>query len=209
MAIGSRPDSRLTPVARGNAALGLGAVAVMAALTALGPPLIELLRYDRGAILHGQLWRLFTGHFVHGSWPHLWLDAAPMVIVWLLCLNLLRPVQWLITIAVGVLVVGLGLLALSPGITLYLGFSGVLYSVYVVGAVGVKQQYPLTGALLLALIVAKVLYEAFRGPLPGTEAQVGGKVAIDPHLYGALGGLLAAWLGRRLYPKGPAARPVP
>jgi hypothetical protein len=36
----------------------------------------ELLRYERTAVLHGEYWRLLTGHLVHGSGQHLLLNAV-------------------------------------------------------------------------------------------------------------------------------------
>jgi membrane associated rhomboid family serine protease len=46
--------------------------------------------------------------------------------------------------------------------------------------------------VLLALLVGKLTWEATNGPLPGSEALTGGRVATDAHLYGACGGGAAA-----------------
>ena len=45
----------------------LAAVLVLLGLT--GDAGRELLRYERSAVLHGEYWRLMTGHLVHGSGP--------------------------------------------------------------------------------------------------------------------------------------------
>lgn len=40
--------------------------------------------YERNAILDGELWRLFSGHVVHGGWEHLSLNLFALIIVWVL-----------------------------------------------------------------------------------------------------------------------------
>ena len=48
---------------------------VAAIAVALCPVASEWLVYDRSAILHGQIWRMFTGHWVHFSTSHLIFDS--------------------------------------------------------------------------------------------------------------------------------------
>jgi rhomboid family GlyGly-CTERM serine protease len=52
-----------------------GAALVLALFPRWAPGLV----YDRSAILHGQIWRMFTGHWVHFSTRHLVFDLAPLV----------------------------------------------------------------------------------------------------------------------------------
>jgi len=37
-----------------------------------------------------------------------------------------------------------------------------------------------------------VAWEQMRGAMPGTEALIGGTTVVDAHLYGAVGGVIAA-----------------
>ena len=46
------------------------------------------------------------------------------------------------------------------------------------------------------IVAGKLAWEQFAGPLPGSESGSGGPVIVDAHLYGAVGGLLAAVLIR-------------
>jgi len=58
--------------------------------------------------------------------------------------------------------------------------------------------------VLVAFVAAKLVWEQTGGPLPGSEATSGGTVIVDAHLYGALGGFIAAYLmWRRVRPKSP------
>ena len=46
-----------------------------------------LLEYDRAAILHGEVWRLVTGHFVHWSVGHLAWDLLAFAILSAVCMR--------------------------------------------------------------------------------------------------------------------------
>ena len=61
--------------------------------------------------------------------------------------------------------------------------------------------------ILAAFVIAKIAWEQFAGPMPGSEATTGGKVIVEAHLYGAFGGLLAGLLCRYNAPQ-PARDPV-
>jgi hypothetical protein len=47
------------------------------------------------------------------------------------------------------------------------------------------------GGMLAAGLVAKLAFEQIQGPVPFTQASVGGAVIVAAHLYGAVGGTLA------------------
>lgn len=155
------------------------------------------LRYDRGAILHGQWWRLLTGNFVHLGWSHLWLNLAGWLLVWLLFKAQVPVKTWIAATVLCSLGVGVGLLWGSPHLEWYVGLSGVLHGYFVIGALlSIRMGYRFE-LLLLALVVAKLTWEQNVGPLPGSEKYSGGHVVVDAHLYGAISGALLAALPKR------------
>lgn len=90
-------------------------VAVCVTLIALGgSELAVLFRFEREAILHGQVWRLFSGHLAHLGWSHLWLNIGGLVLIWALIGRCFATRQWLIIIAGLALGIGLGLLVFNP-----------------------------------------------------------------------------------------------
>src|SRR5487761_502261 len=143
-----------------------------------GEPVRALLQYDRLAILHGQLWRIFTGNFVHLGWGHLGEDMAGYV---LLCLLL---------VVLGSLGVGIGLLMGDPGLRWYVGVSGALNTLWIVGAMQLMRQRDWIGWILAVFLVLKLMYEQLRGPLPWSVATTGGPVVVDAHLYGTFTGVI-------------------
>ena len=60
------------------------------------------------------------------------------------------------------------------------------------------------GWLLLGGLLIKLIYEQYTGSLAVSESIVGGPIVTDAHLWGALGGLLAAGVDKLCWREGPA-----
>jgi rhomboid family GlyGly-CTERM serine protease len=148
------------------------------------------LRYDRGAILHGEVWRLFTGNFVHLGIGHLLEDMAGAVLLWLLFEDVLSGWRTPAAVLVGALAVGLGLFIGDPGVGWYVGISGALDTLWAAGSLGLIRRRDRFGWMLALVLLAKLAYEQTLGPLPFSSASTGGQVVVDAHLYGALAGAL-------------------
>ena len=170
-------------------------MAGIAVLIAIGGATVsDALRYEREAILGGQIWRLLTGNFVHLGWAHLLFNIAGLGLIWALFGQALGNRGWAVTLLVCGLGVGLGILLLNPQIDWYVGLSGVLHGFLAAGAVAERDIKPGTRALILGLLSLKLLWEQVFGSLPGTTAAAGGNVIVDAHLYGALTGLATGWI---------------
>ena len=161
-----------------HAWIATGLVAsVSATLQLLG--LNEVLSWDRSALAGGQPWRFLSGHFVHLGWSHLLLNLAGLALI-----------AWIV-----------GFWILNPRLEWYVGLSGLLHGLLAAGlVVGIARRE--TESIVLAVLVAgKLAWEQFAGPLPGSEGASGGAVSVDAHLYGAVGGILAAVaMWRRVQP---------
>ena len=173
------------------------AVLLPCLLLAAGGDTLRLpLRYDREAILHGEVWRLLTGNFVHLGAGHLTEDMAGLVLLWLLFADVLPGWRMPLTVLAGSLVVGLGLMLGDPGVGWYVGISGALDTLWAVGALELIRRRDRFGWVLSAFLLAKLAYEQLIGPLPFSSAS-SGTVIVDAHLYGALAGALLGF-GRGL-----------
>jgi len=149
----------------------------------------EAVYFERQAIVQGELWRLLSGHFVHLNWSHFALNMAGLFMLWLFFRHYQRQVDWLRAILLIALLCSAGLYA-DGQLASYVGFSGVLHGLFILGALYERRRYPLSGWVLLGLLLGKLLWEQWQGALPGSEAMSGGRVAVNAHLYGALAGLL-------------------
>jgi rhomboid family GlyGly-CTERM serine protease len=148
-------------------------------------------RFDRALIAQGDVWLLFSGHFVHLNWTHWALNMAGLAVVAFFFSPYSSVWQWLWVIFIAALFVGLGLYWRNPELHTYVGLSGVLHGLFIYGAMRETRRYPASGYVLLALLVGKLIWEFMNGPLPGSETMTQGRVATDAHLYGAFGGAFA------------------
>lgn len=62
----------------------VGLVGVLLLLQLGGESVRGALRFERDAIAAGELWRLWTAHFVHLGWNHAWLNCAGVLLCCLL-----------------------------------------------------------------------------------------------------------------------------
>jgi rhomboid family GlyGly-CTERM serine protease len=90
----------------------------------------------------------------------------------------------------------IGFWFLKPELYWYVGMSGLLHGLLAAGIVTRLRKIDAETAILLLLLVAKISWEQFSGPVPGSESTSGGPVVVDAHLYGAVGGILGAMLAR-------------
>ena len=150
----------------------------------------DFLRFERSAIDQGHWWLLLTGNFVHLGQSHLWMNMAGYFLVVALVWSHFSARVWLLILLFASLVVGVGLWRFNPEVGAYVGFSGTLHGLILAGCLADLRTYPKSAAILLTLVIAKLGWEQFAGPLPGSESTAGGSVVVDSHLYGAIGGAI-------------------
>jgi len=160
---------------------------VCAGIVLLGDATERALRYERDALLDGQLWRALTGHLVHFSWAHLALNLGVGALV---VAVFRRHLGWgaVLLCAVGT---SAGLFLFALRVRWYGGLSGVLHGLIVYGALASwrRDRRPVW-ILAVLLVIAKLVLEAFRGE-PGVAALIGVPVVSQAHVYGAVSGALA------------------
>ena len=156
----------------------------------------EWLRYDRVWILQGESWRLATGHIAHLSWSHLTLNAAGLLLVWYLVGSSYSLRSWLMIIVASLATIDAAFWVFNPNLHWYVGMSGLLHGLLAAGIVARLRPANTETFVLLVLLSAKIGWEQFAGPVPGSVSTSGGPVVVDAHLYGAIGGVLGALLTR-------------
>ena len=152
----------------------------------------EWLRFERGAIASGEIWRLLTGHLVHLGVSHYVLNAAGLVLVWFLVGREFARSHWLWIMAGSVAAIDLGLWILSPELQWYVGLSGLLHGMLAAGIVAGWPERRAEALILSVVVAGKLAFEQLVGPLPGSESTSGGAVIVDAHLYGVIGAVLVA-----------------
>ena len=171
-----------------------GPMVVIMALSALlqlfRDTVFPLLAYQRDGLLAGQVWRLWSGHLLHLGLAHLLLNlGALLAFVWL-C-----PVRWSLAgwalrwlwLGAGV---SLGLLIWQPHLHWFVGLSGLLHGLFVLGLWPQARQHERVAQLALVLLAGKLLMEVFTGASVSDEALVGGRVITASHAFGAVSAVI-------------------
>ncbi len=140
------------------------------------------------------MWRWVTAHLVHASWSHTMMNIAGLAVVWLLFHQRLSGWSGLLIVLVSVVVMDAGFWFRDTQLGWYVGMSGLLHGLYTAGAWDETWRGRSGGIWLFIGVVAKLIYEQKFGALPMTEASSGGPVWVNAHLYGAVGGFIAATL---------------
>lgn len=143
------------------------------------------------------LWGIFFAPFIHGGFAHLIANTIPLAVLgWFV---MLRKKRDLFTVsAISGLVGGLGVWLVAPGNSVHVGASILIFGYLgylLLRGVFERRLWPIVGS-----IATFVLYGgALAGVLPGQPG-----ISWQGHLFGFLGGILAAKLLQR-----PASETVP
>ena len=169
--------------------LVIGAAAAIARI----PGSSRWLVYDRHAILSGQVWRMFTGHWVHFSMSHLVYDSLVFGIAgWMIETKRLSNFGWLCLLAPW-LISGL-LLVFQPRMEWFGGLSALATAAVVYLALsGLRDGGLWRWACFatLAGIAVKIIFEATTGRMIfATIANTTTEVLPAGHFCGALIALL-------------------
>jgi rhomboid family GlyGly-CTERM serine protease len=195
-------------------------VSIVAAALSWWPGAMQHFRYDRDAILSGQVWRLVSGHLVHLNTTHLMVNLAGLLLLCELLWNALPLRHGLGILLASTVGVSLMLWWLDPAVTWYVGLSGVLHGLWAgcalaglltlaaggaasssrknaQGEVGREARWLCVGALLLLGVKLGMEYVAgVELSSTSTAAHwIGAPVVTAAHRYGAMIGLayVLAW----------------
>lgn len=150
----------------------------------------DLWVFDRAAIAQGQIWRLFTGHWVHSDLEHAIWDIGALGVLAGLFENRL---QWrlLLALIIGTLGVDIWLWWGDTTLQLYCGLSGILNSLLALGLIKLWRElrHPLIWLIGLGA-VAKVVLEISSGEAILT--QTAWASVPEVHAVGFLSGMVLA-----------------
>jgi rhomboid family GlyGly-CTERM serine protease len=168
--------------------LALAGVMVLLALG--GAAVADALAYGRDALAAGQWWRALSGHFVHLGAVHATLNLAGLAALLLLCPERPRAREWLRRIVVLALTVSMLLYLAAPDVDRYVGFSGVLHGLFVLGLVPMARSRDRIALAVLLLLAIKLTWEHVAGPSAQEARLIGGGVVTVAHLFGTLAALV-------------------
>ena len=156
----------------------------------LGDSFTETLVYQRQSISQGEIWRLFSGHILHTNGYHLILNLSALFMLWALHGRFYSIKNYTLLFLLCSLITSVGIYYFDPTLIQYVGLSGVLHGVFVFGALMDINAKDKTGYLLFLGVWLKIAHEQFYGASTDVSNLIEANIAVNAHLWGALGGLL-------------------
>jgi membrane associated rhomboid family serine protease len=145
---------------------------------------------------------ILTAPFLHAGFDHLLSNTIPFVVLGI-AIALSGLARVVAVTAIVIVVGGVGTWLVAPENTIHIGASGIVfgYASYLL-ARGVFNRSPLE--LLIGVVIGVVWGGALLSGLVPREG-----ISWQGHLFGAIGGVVAAWvLARRRDERGGATRPA-
>jgi len=154
---------------------------------------VDSWRFDRVLVEQGSYWLLLSGHVAHFNWVHWLLNMAGLAIVAFFFGPHASVKQWFAVMLCSMVLISSAIWLWLPDVRTYVGLSGVLHGLFLYGALREIRYYPVSGYVLLCVLIAKLAWEFFNGAMPGSEEMTGGRVLTESHLFGAIAGIIV-WL---------------
>lgn len=140
--------------------------------------------------LFSEIWRWWTGHWVHVGWIHFILNMLAFI-----CLPFIFPMirkRFLVFLLfVLPLFISICFYVFFPDVQAYAGLSGVLHGLYMACALVCLQfrKERKFSILVIVLVSGKIVWENIFGSLQ-TASLIGSSVLIEAHLMGMCVGML-------------------
>ena len=133
------------------------------------------------------LWGILFAPFLHGNFAHLFANTVPLVTLgWLVMLR--RTSDWFVVSVITALCSGLGTWLIGASGSTHIGASGVIFGYF--GFLLLRGYFERSFVAIAFSILVTVLYGSIIwGVLPNQPG-----ISWEGHLFGFLGGVVAAWL---------------
>jgi rhomboid family GlyGly-CTERM serine protease len=155
-------------------------------------------RFQQDWVQKAEFWRIITAHWIHFNWQHLLLNGVGLV----LCVAIVRPAwsigRWIVYNLLLAIGISMLLTWFNPELDWYVGYSGVLFGVFLLAAIDLYKTERVIALLLGMGVCSKVVLEQTSSVTVTTSDFIGVPVIIDVHLYGVLLALAFA-LGNQVY----------
>lgn len=157
---------------------------------------VDLLTFDRGALLNGEWWRLWSAHFTHYTLMQMAADTGVVVVLGFVIRSRISGTFLTVCVLVAMPVISGLMLWLAPEMNSYRGASAVASLMWALGgSLFLAECRPFSarfwmGLLFLLLLAIKIVGEGLALLPPLTELPDGVRVAWQGHLFGAVAGFL-------------------
>ena len=163
------------------------------------------LQYDYLMFSKHQYWRVITANFVHLNLHHALMNLAAAALILFIFAEFITARWWVCLSLVLSVCVSLGLYFFDEKVHYYVGFSGVLYGLWMCGALICVRKMPLISVAICCVLAYTVWQQQDENFDTGYLAGwINGQVIVNAHLYGFVAGIICAfiyWLSVFLRPR--------
>lgn len=163
-------------------------------LDRMGDAARHALAFDRALIEAGQWWRLLSAHVVHLSFYHAALNLLGLLALLVLCPAPVAIREWVRRLVLLSLLTSVALYVFVPTVDRYVGLSGVLHGLFLLGLMPMALRRDAIAIACLLYLFGKLVWEVMIGTPLSDEQAMGGRVVTQAHLFGTLAGLAYATL---------------
>ena len=153
------------------------------------------LELDRQLVFSGEVWRIWSGHFVHTNIPHLLLNIVAALLLYFAFFSTIKLAELLACSFIFTALISLALLYFYPELEWYNGLSGLLHALTIYCSIRMMRAGDMVFLVALVVVWLKVLAES-TGTYLGYESLLGNMTVVtEAHLVGAFVGTITAILG--------------
>jgi len=147
--------------------------------------------YNRETVSQGEVWRIVTSQLVHTNWPHYLLNLSSVWLFAFLFYTTINFKTFTINLFSLIVAVGVCIHLWEPRILWYAGLSGAIYGLYLIGAYSaLKSDDYLIGIGTALLILGKVGFDHWFGPIQDNSELIEARVVTEAHVYGICAALV-------------------
>jgi rhomboid family GlyGly-CTERM serine protease len=138
-------------------------ILLVSAVSYFSPEIASAFIFDRNAVLHGEIWRLLSSHFVHFNATHLVYNLLAFGAAgWIL--ERKNHLHYALLVAFMALAISSSLCILQPGMLYYGGLSGLACgSILYCALLGIEESGPwrTISKLIICFLAIKISLEAY------------------------------------------------
>ena len=135
----------------------------------------------------GEYWRFFSAHLTHYSWTHCLSNVIGLLLLIGIFKDTKQSMHWLTAVIISCITISSGLILFSTQLDWYVGFSGVLTSLYAYASIKTFTENTKISTFILIGLIAYVVIQVYGGgELIGSMLISDLKTSSYAHAYGLI-----------------------